>query len=93
MDINEFLGIAIVGAILSLIVKLIKEKFGTSGNATKLLTILLAIIVGGAYYFLVKTTWWETIIGILVAATTVYSFILKDTPLEKLFNNSDENEI
>lgn len=75
--IDDFLGIAIVGAGLSGIIEYIKLKMGIDSWATKILTIILAIVVGGLYVFLAGTPIWTTIIGVLAAATTVYAFILK----------------
>lgn len=75
--INDFLGITIVGSALSVVIEFIKATFGTQGNKTKLLTILLAIIVGGAYVLLAGTPIWTTILGVLAAASTVYALLLK----------------
>ena len=77
MNINDFIGIAIVGSILSFVVQYIKGTFGTTSNLTKGLTILLAIFVGALYVFLQGTVWWTTILGILAAASTVYALLLK----------------
>lgn len=71
------LEIAIVGAILSGAVQIIKNKYGTSGNKTKALTVGLALFVGALIYFFQETAYWESVIGILAAASTVYAFLLK----------------
>lgn len=75
--INDFLGIAIVGAALSGIVDFLKVKFGTSSNTTKAITIALSIVLGGIYVMLEGTPAWTTILGVLAAASTVYALILK----------------
>jgi hypothetical protein len=77
INIGDFVGIAVVGSLLTLVVKSIKDYFGTEGNITKLLTISLSIVVGGVYVWLRQTIWWETIIGVLAAASTVYALLLK----------------
>ena len=77
IDINDFLGIAIVGAALSAIVEFIKNKYGTASWVTKLLTVVLAILVGTGYYFLQGTGLLTTILGVLAAASTVYAYFLK----------------
>lgn len=55
MDITDFLAIAVVGAFLSMVVKVAKEAFGTTSNTTKLITIALALVVGGVYVWLKST--------------------------------------
>jgi len=76
-NVNDFLGIAVVGSALSLLIQWLKQKFGTDSTKTKALTIGLAIVVGGVYTFLQGTTYWTTILGILGAASTVYALFLK----------------
>jgi len=73
----DFVGIAIVGTGLSLIIQIIKNHWGIESNKTKLLTILLSILVGGFYFALRGTVLYETIIGILAASSTVYALILR----------------
>ena len=77
MNINDFLSIAIIGAVLSIVIQFIKNKFGMNANMIKLMTILLAVFVGIVYYFLSQTIWWQTILGVLAAASTVYALLLK----------------
>lgn len=71
------LEIAIVGAILAGIIQFLKNKFGTEGWQTKVLTVLLALIVGAGIYFFQNTSYWETVMGVLTAASTVWAFFLK----------------
>jgi hypothetical protein len=77
MDVNEILGIAVVGALLSVVIQHLKNVFGTDSTETKLLTVALSVAVGGAYFLLRQTVWWATIVGVLGAASTVYAFVLK----------------
>ena len=79
MDITDFIGIAVVGSALSLLIGYIKNKFGTDSASTKALVIVLAIVVGGLYFFLRATNWWQTILGILAASQAFYAFFLKES--------------
>lgn len=75
--INDFLGISIVGAVLSAVIEVIKARYGTESWATKVLTILLSVGVGLLYVLLAGTGVWTTILGVLAAASTVYALFLK----------------
>lgn len=83
MNINDFLGIAIVGVILSVAVQAIKDSTQLNALGKKSLTIALAVLLGSAYYFAAQTVWWQTVLGVLAAASTFYSFFLKGTDLLK----------
>lgn len=78
MNVQDFLGIAIVGAALSLVIQIIKNKLGPTSNATRLITLALSVLIGAAYWFLRDTNLWQTILGVLAAASTVYAFFLKN---------------
>lgn len=75
-NINGFLEITIVGAVLSAIVEGIKRKYGTESSKTRLLTIVLSCVFGGVYMYLRATPWWEAIGGVLAAASTVYALVI-----------------
>lgn len=75
MDIQEFMGIAVVGAILSFIVELIKDE-SSSPRMTKGLTLVLAIIVAGGYVMVRSTPYFETVVTVLGTASIVYGFFL-----------------
>lgn len=77
IDVSDFVGIAVVGAGLSLVIQYFKKAFGTNSMTTKVMTIALSIVVGGAYFALRQTIWWQTIIGVLAAASAFYAFLLK----------------
>ena len=79
MDIQDFIGISIIGAALSYVINYIKSEYGTESNQTKMLTIGLAVVVGILYYFIRSTSWYQTILGILAASSTVYAFFLRDS--------------
>lgn len=71
------LEIAIIGALLSGVVQIIKKKWGTDGNTTKMITVGLALVMGAAIYFLQDTAFWANFLGVLAASSTVYAFLLK----------------
>lgn len=73
ININEFLAIAVVGALLSVVFEVIGKKFPTNPNKTKALVILLSLIVGGFYVWIRSTPYFMTFITVLGAASTVYS--------------------
>jgi hypothetical protein len=77
MNITDFLAIAVVGAILSVVVQIIKQAFGTESNTTKLITIALALIVGGLYVWIRSTPYFETAILVLTSASAVYALVMK----------------
>lgn len=74
---DDFIGISVVGSTLSLVVELIRQRLGPNSGRTKAITLGLSIIVGTGYYILRDTVWWQTILGILMAASTVYAFFFK----------------
>ena len=73
----DFMGILVVGTLISLFVQWVKAKLGTSSLGTKLVTIGLSILIGGVYFLFRETAWYATMLGILTAASTVYALILK----------------
>lgn len=75
MDIQEFLGIAVVGAILSVAIELVMAKV-SNPLLTKAVTLLLAIITAGAYVWVRSTPYFETVVLVLGTASTVYGFFL-----------------
>lgn len=77
MEIGDFLAIMVVGAILSVVIEMIKGRFGQGSNATKLLTIALALVVGGGYVWLRSTPYFETAVLILTSASAVYALLIK----------------
>lgn len=76
MDINAFLGIAIVGAALSLVIEWVTNKLGTNSAGSKAVAIGLSILVGGAYWYLSSTAIWQSILGVLAAASTVWALFI-----------------
>jgi hypothetical protein len=65
------------GVIVSLLVKYLKEKFGTDGKTTALLLIGISIASAGAYVLLVSIGYWETLAQILIVAGAFHNFIIR----------------
>lgn len=78
MDTQQFLSIALVGAIVSAITEYISRKFNVTGNSAKMVTILLSVLLGGAVVYLQQTTLWPSIAGVLGSASAIYALLLKD---------------
>lgn len=74
---ETFLQIGLIGALLSSIVHVVKSRFGTEGNTTKIITIVLAVLLGVGYYLASSTPWWQSIIQILGISSIIYAFLLK----------------
>lgn len=75
---EDFLSITIVGALLSIVIQSVKLKFGTAGNMTKVVTVVLALVVGAGFVWLRSTPYLETVMVILGTSSVVYAFILRD---------------
>lgn len=75
MDIQEFMGIAVVGALLSLVIEFIKG-YNSNPLVTKIETLILAIIVAGGYVVIRSTPYFETVLTVLGTASIVYGFFL-----------------
>ena len=82
MEINDFLGIAIVGVIMSLLIEGIKQKLGDNTFPSRVVIVAAAIVVGGLYVWIRQTIWWSTILGVLAAASTFYGFFIAKKPSE-----------
>ena len=78
MEIQDFLGIVIVGVALSMAIQFIKIKFGINSLKTKAITILLAVVCGTLFYFGSQTSWWQGVITILGTASAFWAFFLKE---------------
>lgn len=75
MDINEFLGIAVVGALLSLVIEVVTLKI-SNPLVTKFITLVLAVAVAGAYVWVRSTSYFQTVVVVLGTASIVYGFFL-----------------
>lgn len=77
MEIQDFLGIGIIGVGASFLIEWITNKFGTNSFASKGVAIATALIIGTAYFFIRSTVWFPTVIGVLASASTVYALFFK----------------
>jgi hypothetical protein len=73
---TDYLSLAIIGAVVSLIVQVIKNSAGTSRNQTVATVIVLSALAGGAYYFFQGTAVWQAGLQILLFANAVYGFLI-----------------
>ena len=73
MDIQDFLGIGIVGVLASVLIEAITKYAGTKPLAAKLLSVGVALVFGTAYFFVRQTVWFPTVLGILAISSTVYA--------------------
>ena len=73
MTITDFLSIGIIGSALSAIFQLIKNYMPTTSAGNKLIMIGASLVLGSAYYFFSQTAWWVDVLGVLAAASTIYS--------------------
>lgn len=79
MEINDFIAISIVGVGLSMFVELIKEKF-QNGFASRTIIFASAILLGSIYIWIRSTPYFETVLTVLMAASTFYAFFLAKKP-------------
>lgn len=79
MQINDFLGIAIVGVIISFLVEVIKARYSTKPNTSKALTIGLALGLGISYAVIRETPYYQPVLGALAASSAVWALILRST--------------
>jgi len=75
MDIQEFLGISVVGALLSLTIEYVTSRI-SNPHLTKLITLVLAVITASAYVWVRSTPYFQTVIVVLGTASIVYGFFL-----------------
>ena len=74
MDILSF---TVVGAIVSVIVQFLKNKYGTNTQGTLTAVILISIAAGAGYYFIKQTSFLPVVIQILAFSGAIYTYILK----------------
>ena len=74
MDITSYI---VIGAVVSVIVQFLKNKFGTESQWTLLIVAGLSVVAGSIYFLLKDTSYWQSIISVLVYAGAIYTYILK----------------
>lgn len=73
MDVNQFIGIGIVGIVASLIIEAITRLSATNPLTSKFVAVGVSLVLGTGYYFAAQTIWWPTVVAVLAVASTVYS--------------------
>lgn len=74
MDITSYI---VIGAIVSVIVQVIKNKYGTTSAGTLIAVLAISIVAGTGYYFIKQTSLLQPILQILAFAGAVYTYIIK----------------
>ena len=73
----ELTSYVIIGAVVSLIVQYLKNKFETESKMTLLIVIGISLVAGTIYFFLKDTNYWTAVLSILGFAGAVYTYIVK----------------
>lgn len=66
----------IIGALVSLIVEVLKKQFGTSEYKTLGVLLVISLVAAAAYTYLVTAGYWQTVASVLVLAGAFYTFVL-----------------
>lgn len=66
-----------IGAVVSVIVQFLKNKYGTNTQETLTAVIVISIVAGVGYYFIKQTEFLPVVIQILAFAGAIYTYILK----------------
>lgn len=80
MEITSFLGIGIVGIVISLGIEFTKKKWGIDTFASRSVLVVASLVAGFGYYYFSQTPYWTTVVGILTTASTFYAFFLAKKP-------------
>ena len=75
-SLNVVLQIGIVGGFVSLLMQLIKAKYGPTSITSKFIVVALSLIFGAGYVFLKDTSYWPTVLLILLSSSTIYAFFI-----------------
>lgn len=67
-----------LGVIVSVVVQLIKIKFGTDRLKTLLSVVVLSLLVGAGSWYLKNLGLWESFYQVIITAGAVYAFIIKN---------------
>lgn len=68
--------IAIVGVVASLLVQWLKNKFGTGSYTTLGILAAMSLLGAAVYTYLVAAGYWESVLAVLMTASTFYSLII-----------------
>lgn len=73
----------IIGAIVSLVVQVIKTYAKTDDTKTLISVVAVSLLAGGIYAFVKDTPYWQPVLNILAFAGSVYTFIIRRFESEK----------
>ena len=73
----EILTLGIVGAFVTALVQVLKNKLTLEKDETLLLVAGLSVVAGLGYYFIERADLLQPMITILGIATTIYAFLVK----------------
>lgn len=74
----EIASLAIVGAVVSVVVQIIKVTAGTSKLKSVGLSVFISLLFAAGYYqFSQNTALWEAFLQVLVYANGIYALIIK----------------
>lgn len=71
--VDEFLGISIVGAALSLGIEWLQGKYGATSKEARGLAIGGSLVLGTLVWAIAQTPYYQSVLGVLAAASTVYA--------------------
>jgi hypothetical protein len=74
MDLTSYI---VIGAVVSVIVQFLKNKYGTASQWTLVIVAGLSIVAGTIYFLLKDTIYWQSVISILGFAGAIYTYIIK----------------
>jgi hypothetical protein len=66
----------LTGAIVSIVVQIVKKYFGTSEYMTLGVLAVLTIVAAGAYTYLTAAGYWQTALQILITAGAFYTIVI-----------------
>lgn len=66
-----------IGAVVSIIVQILKKRFNTQEFETLALVFGGCIIAATLYVFLQGTEYWDTVIQVITTAGAFYAFVIK----------------
>lgn len=79
-----FLGLSIVGALVSGLIQYIKIKYKVEGTEAHLILIVLSLIVGGLFSIANEMGWLQTAMQLFVTADIIYRYVIKTImPVQK----------
>lgn len=76
-SVADLASLAIVGAVVSVVVQIVKSTVGTSRTQTVAVVVGLSLLAGAGYYQFNNTALWDASIQILLYANFVYGFLIK----------------